>query len=156
MRTLRRIVAIGLVSLFIGIIVNQFLNQGIPLRVLMLSIPGKSGWKHYQTATADSAFFHFLEESAVFVDIRPQKDFDMDHVPGALSLPFREFFAEPSLFKDQDRETTYILYDAELNSRPVRLMGRQLEKMGFQNILILRGGFIEWLDRTFPVEGEET
>ena len=156
MKTLTRMAVIGLASLLIGICVNQLISQGMPWRMLALSVPGRSSWKHYQTTTVDSAFFSFLQESAVFVDIRPKKDFDLDHVPGALSLPFREFFADPSIFNDQDRETTYLLYDAERNSRPVRLMSRQMEKMGFQNILILRGGFIEWLDRTFPVEGGET
>jgi rhodanese-related sulfurtransferase len=153
MRTLRRIVLIGLISMLTGIVVNQLSDQGIRFRMLMLSLPGRSGWNHFATTTADSAFFCFLEGSHIFVDVRTEKDFNIDHVPDALSLPFRSFFNTPSLFEDQDRSAAYILYDAEINSRSVRLVGLQLQKMGFKQILILRGGFIEWLDRTFPVEG---
>ena len=153
MRTVKRIILIGLMSLLVGVVLNQLISQGMRWRMLMLSIPGKAGWKHYNTTTVDSAFFCFLEKTHTFVDIRSKKDFDIDHVPEALSLPFRDFFNSPALFEDQDRDAEYILYDAEINSRPVRLVSQQLEKMGFTNILILRGGFIEWLDRTFPVQG---
>lgn len=155
MRTVKRIILVGLISLLVGIVLNQLISQGMRWRMLMLSIPGKSSWNHYSTTTVDSAFFCFLEKTHTFVDIRSKKDFDIDHVPDALSLPFRDFFNSPAMFEEQEKDAAYILYDAEINSRPVRLVGQQLEKMGFTNILILRGGFIEWLDRTFPVQGGE-
>lgn len=152
MRTLRRIIILSIASLFIGILVNQLHSKGIRWQILMLSIPNFSKQAEWTYVSSDSAFGLFLQQAAIFVDIRPKDEFEIDHIPGALSLPFFEFFDQTDIFSKQDKDATYILYDLERNSRKVRLLTRQLRKYGLNEVAVLRGGFTEWLYMTFPVE----
>lgn len=152
MRTLRRLLILGLGALCVGIAVNQFHTRGIRWQILLLSLPwtnSQSGWFYMST---DSAFVSFLQNKAAFIDIRPLDEYEIDHVPEALSFPFFEFFDHASLLRDQDKDGAYILYDFERNSKPVRLIARQMVKNGFEHVSVLRGGMAEWLYKTFPVE----
>ena len=54
-----------------------------------------------------------------------------------------------------DKDKTYVLYcvePAEANSVNVAI---KMMDMGFKNIYVLKGGFIEWLKRKYPVEIKE-
>ena len=90
------------------------------------------------------------------MDIRPDSDFAVDHIPDALSVPFFTFFHNRSLFQKLNKDSVYLLYDLERNSKNVRLMARRLVKDGFKQTVVLRGGYVEWLDKTYPVELGET
>jgi len=138
--------------LIVGILVNQFHGQGIRWRILLLSIPVGSKQAEWAHVSADSAFALFTQNAAVFVDIRPGEDFDIDHIPEALPLPFFDFFNHPAPFKRKNKDATYVLYDFERHSKRVRLTARQLSKCGFKKVFVLYGGFAEWLDKSFPVK----
>lgn len=143
---------LGMSSLFIGILANQFHGKGIRWKILLLSLPGASNQTDWATVSVDSAFFLFLQQEAVFVDTRHREDFQVDHIPDAITLPFFEFFDHTDLFHDRERNAVYILYDLERNSKNVRLMARQLARNGFTRVFVMRGGFVEWLDKKYPVE----
>ena len=151
-RTLLRILTVALIAQAVGIVVNQLHRNGIQWRVLILSIPMSGLDKDWNYVSTDSCFSVFLSEEAVFVDIRPRQDFEIDHVPGAFSVPFFEFFNDIDRIKTWDKDDVTILYDLERHSRTARLMARQLVKEGFRNVSIMQGGFVEWLDRMYPVE----
>jgi len=154
--TFARMSALGAASLFLGILMNQYIAQGIRWPLLALSVTDTSrqiGWAYTST---DSAFALFLQKEAVFVDIRPDSDFAVDHIPDALSAPFFTFFHNRSLFQKLNKDSVYLLYDLERNSKNVRLMARRLVKDGFKQTFVLRGGYVEWLDKTYPVELGET
>jgi len=138
--------------LFVGILVNQFHGQGIRWRILLLSVPTGSKQTEVAHVSVDSAFTLFTQSSAVFVDIRLREDFEIDHIQGALPLPLFDFFTNPAPFKRKNRDATYILYDFERHSKKVRLTARQLSKYGFKKVIVLHGGFAEWLERSLPVE----
>ena len=131
---------------------NQFHEQGIRWRILALSLSINSNQSGWTTISTDSAFSSFLQEQAAFIDIRPEEDYNTDHIPGAISLPFFPFFKKPDLFQNRDKDTIVILYDLERNSKKVRMLGRQLHSMGFKQVKVLRGGYVEWLDKGYTVE----
>jgi len=148
-----RLTIMSLGSLLIGFLANQFLNRGIHWKILLLSLPSTSEQTKWHYVSTDSAFSIFLQQEALFVDIRNREDFEIDHIPNALSLPFISYFNNSEQFYQQNRDATFILYDLERNSKDVRLVARQVIKDKFSSVYILRGGFVEWLDRTYPVEG---
>lgn len=152
-KILIQLTILGLGALVVGILSNQFHSQGIKWKILQLSVPTLSGQSQWTYVSVDSAFFLFLQQEDEFIDIRIRDDFEIDHIPNAHSLPFFEFFDTPQKFSQQDKSTTYILYDLERNSKTVRLMARQLIKESFDSVYVMRGGFVEWLDKTYPVEG---
>ena len=155
-RTLCRIIVIALGALFVGILVNQFHNNGIRWNILLLSLPEFSHQPEWTTVSTDSAFFLFLQQEVCFIDIRHQDEFEIDRIPGSISLPFLDYFDNTDLMDDRDRESAYILYDFQRHSKSIRLVAKQLVKDGFRHIYVMQGGYIEWLDRKYPVEGGDT
>ena len=151
-RTAFRIFTVVLIALVVGIAVNQLHRNGIQWRVLILSIPMSGLDKDWNYVSTDSCFSVFLSGEAVFVDTRSRQDFEIDHVPGAISVPFFEFVNDIDRIEAWDKDDVTILYDLERYSKTARLMARQLVKEDFQNVSIMRGGYVEWLDRMYPVE----
>ena len=146
-----RMAAVALGALVVGIIVNAYHPRGIRWEILKLSLPWTSddGWSH---VSADSAFSMFLGGDATFIDVRSRDDYRLDHIQGALSLPFFEDFTRPELLERLDAQGTIILYDLERNASAPRLIARYLARKEFVSVHVIRGGYIEWLDMTFPVE----
>jgi len=147
-----RIVCIGVLSLIIGLVINQIHLRGIPLRLLVFSFKQdllQKGWKPIST---DSSFVHYLRGSAYFFDIRSREEYTLDHLKGGQSLPFYEFINNPKAFNLPDKESVIILYDFPQHSSKVPIMVQQLEHIGFKHVFFLRNGFSEWLEYSFPIE----
>ena len=152
MKTIIRMAVIGSVSLIIGLLVNPFLDEGIPWRLLapMNMDPVKQARiTYYDAATAVSV----SEGKAVFfIDIRPQGDYRLDHIPHAANMPFVDFFRKPARFLLPDQGTTVIVYDFEFGSKRARILARYLIQKGFTQAGMLYPGFSEWLESGYPVE----
>jgi rhodanese-related sulfurtransferase len=94
-------------------------------------------------------------DSTVFVDIRETAAYEVDHIPGALSIPFYQFFKDPAPLLSMDRSNTYVLYCQEAFCRLDRLMVQALQAADFESVYFLRNGYLKWLEYGFPVEGSE-
>ena len=146
---------LGVGTLFVGIMANQIARKGMPWRVLKFSLPGITSMKDLNFVPADSALTLFFFQEAVFVDVRTENDFQIDHVKGAETLPFIDFLRDPARFDGKDKSSTYVLYDFERHSRNVRLVAHQLQKNGFEDVRIMLGGFSEWMYKEYPTESGE-
>jgi len=152
---LNRFVQIGTIliaSFVIGVAVNQINPHGIPLRLLCMSLSFGSHQKDYVETSVDSTLLLFFQGSGLFIDIRSEQDYNIDHIKGAVSIPFFELFRHPENFPKIDSTSTLIVYDYHLNSNRAFLSARFLANRGFKNVTVMRGGFIEWLDKGYPVE----
>ncbi len=147
-----RAAAIAVISLILGVVVNQMHPEGIAWRLLSLTLTGTGESRGWTYTSVDSSFGLFLAGDAQFVDTRPGTSFTLDHIPGAVGLPFHDLFQDKNSMSVEDKAKTLILYDLERNSNKVRLVARQLTREGFSTVLVMRGGFVEWLDKTYPVE----
>src|SRR4030042_1515827 len=150
LQTLKRILITGCTALILGFLVNQVHPRGIGWRLLLLSVDAQSRREAWNPISADSAFVHFMMRTAVFIDIRPGEEFALDHIPGARSVPFHDFFRHP--FIGREREGVLVLYAFEPMSTRPRLVAQQLGKMGYTGVMFIRNGFSEWLERGFPTE----
>lgn len=153
-KTFRRMIIIGVVTLLIGMLVNQFMAKGIRLPVLFTSLLPCPFTGYAEYISADDALKLLNEKQAAFIDIRSLDEFDMDHIEGAVSIPAVDFISNPKLLKsyDKDKELYAILYGAKKIEDNAELMSRSLSAKGVQNIKILDGGFELWLKKDYPVE----
>ncbi|MFO7889663.1 MAG: rhodanese-like domain-containing protein [bacterium] len=147
-----RIVCIAVLSLIIGIVVNQIHPRGIPLRLLIFSFKANSVQKGWQPISTDSSFVHYLQGSAHFFDIRPREQYRLDHIKNAQSLPFYEFINSPKAFNLPEKKSVIILYDFNPLSSKAPIMIQQLKSMGYKHIFFLRNGYSEWLEYDFPTK----
>ena len=150
---LTRMFIMGACTLILGTITNQFLGHGYRLPVLIKSIPIFSLGKIKRISQQD-ALTLLNEKKANFVDTRAELEFDMDHVPGAVSVSYYDFFSNPKLIDayNGDLALTAIVYGLkdEIINEP--LIARFLKSKGVKEVRILEGGFELWTKNNYPVD----
>lgn len=96
-------------------------------------------------------------EVGLVLDVREPDEWARGHLPGALHVPMRMLggAAEPSgpgtsadLVKH--REGLIVAYCAHGNRSVLAADG--LKKMGYANVVSIRGGIVDWAKLGFPVE----
>lgn len=85
----------------------------------------------------------------VIVDVRERAEYDRGHLPGAISLPSKEFKDRVESLKLPKNEPV-ILYDAD--EALARDATRALYESGYQGALTLKGGIEAWRTAGHPVE----
>lgn len=106
--------------------------------------------------SADSAYMLFVEDEAVFVDVRDTADYQLDHIPGAVSLTLMQYYHQPDRIARWERELPYVFYCFEAGCPEAEQLAEEFARSGFSRLMILYEGYAEWLARQYPVEkGEE-
>jgi rhodanese-related sulfurtransferase len=87
----------------------------------------------------------------VLVDCRRETEFDQEHIPDAINLPFAQVSTDHSILRQYD---VIIVYGARYND-PVALgMSKRLLELGHKDVRTLRGGLEAWIAAGYPVDGE--
>lgn len=87
------------------------------------------------------------EGEFTLLDARPEEEFEVAHLEGAIRVGFDDF--EASDVEDLDRDQPIVVY-CSVGYRSERI-GEQLQELGFENVHNLRGGIFDWFNRGFPV-----
>lgn len=93
------------------------------------------------------------DASMIILDARPKQDYDLDHITGAISMPF---FEVEQRYKELPRDTWIVTYcacpKAEAEEAASILRGK-----GFEKVKVLYDGYFEWLARSYPItKGSES
>ena len=91
--------------------------------------------------------------SATLLDARSNEDYNNGHIPGALSLPLKEFdlyFPETSAFLSE--LAPIIVYCSGLQCDEALDLTIQLRDMGFQNLRVFAEGWEAWEQSGGPIE----
>ena len=85
--------------------------------------------------------------NAVWVDARPDNEFEQDHVPGAILLNedrWNELL--PTLLAQWSLEKKIVVYCSSQSCNASREVARRLrDEAGLKDVFVLRGGWEEWL-----------
>ncbi len=93
----------------------------------------------------------YNRESARFVDMRPRKEYDNGHLPGAFSLPEGELEQLlDKLRKEAADDPPLIVYDE--NGPQAARVGRRLRKVGFTRVYRLKHGLRAWQGGGYPMD----
>ena len=149
---IHRIFLLVVFTLSVGFIVNQFYSEGIRWVLLKPQFADSDTQKYIQFISADSAFALHISGEAFFVDTRIGEEYEIDHVPGALSIPLFSYYKSPEILDPLDKNTAYILYCFEPECKDAGSLAAEFVDKGFRNVSILYGGFSEWLEKGYPVE----
>ncbi len=104
-----------------------------------------------QIVSADSLYIWMETRQVILIDIRPEEDFRLDHIPGAIPLPFPEIFSRmPRWEKAPPRG--WVLYDQEGEMENLKAAAAELVRKGYRPVYLLFGGYLSWLDAGYPVE----
>ena len=89
---------------------------------------------------------------AVVIDVRGSVPFDLEHIPGAISLPLGLVAARADELSKEKLVVAYCTCKAEELSGEAVIA---LEKAGFPRVAALRGGLAAWKEAGFPVTKTE-
>jgi rhodanese-related sulfurtransferase len=96
----------------------------------------------------------YEKKEAVFVDARESSVYSQGHIRGATSLPLAELDAALPGFTDKvPYETSLVIYCNGYGCHDSKDLGNKLIQKGYRQILIFEGGYPEWKDAGFPIEG---
>ena len=90
-----------------------------------------------------------LEDSALFVDVREQDEWDEGHIPGAVHIP-RGYLESRIENAAPDRSRQVVVYCAG-GSRSA-FAAKTLEELGYENVVSLSGGYTDWKRSGLPTE----
>jgi rhodanese-related sulfurtransferase len=139
--------------------VKAFLGQALILAALAL-VPGfvqgiyfrdKISWRSAvptsEMVTVEQA--RAWEESAIWVDARPDEEFARDHVPGAFSLNEDRWNALlPRFLAAWSPEKKVVVYCSSLSCNASREVARRLrDEAQLKNVFVLEGGWEAWLKK---------
>jgi len=154
MNTINKIIVILLSALSAGLLFNQFSANGIKWPMLLPASLLSSGDQEnaVHIVSADSLFLWLEEQQVVLIDIRSAEDFQLDHIPGAIHLPFSEIFSRmPEWEKTPPRG--WVIYDQEGDMENLNMAASELIRKGYRPVYLLFGGYLSWLDARYPVKG---
>lgn len=85
----------------------------------------------------------------VVLDVRTPAEFAAGHLPGAVNLDIRDPGFEARVAR-LDRRATFLVYCRTQNRSGVA--AAIMRRLGFENVTVMLGGFLEWSQRGFEVE----
>lgn len=90
----------------------------------------------------------------ILVDVRDKADFELEHIPGAISIPVEELqMRAVQYFGSADEIIVYCAsFECQASTRAARI----LTGLGFANILDYEGGLIDWKTGGLRAEGTKT
>ena len=77
-----------------------------------------------------------------WVDPRSTRDYELGHIPKALSLPFSRVAQEYTMLDDYD---FVIVYGDEYNDPFAKAMCKRLIELGIESVYVLDGGMQAWV-----------
>lgn len=88
-------------------------------------------------------------DKLVLIDVREDREFDADHLPGAVHLG-KGIIERDVETKYPDLETELILYCG--GGFRSALAADNLQKMGYNNVISMDGGIRGWREKGYPLE----
>jgi rhodanese-related sulfurtransferase len=91
--------------------------------------------------------------AAIILDARSGREFAEGHLPGALNIPIDNFGDYYNHLDEQvPMDATVIVYCQSVTCDQSENLARELRLMGYERVLVYRGGWEEWSEAGFPRE----
>ena len=150
--------AIILVAAILAFSVNTLRQESMPLvgdwsaSTRMTTVSGE----HLDISIDDAARL-FREKALVFMDARPEADYEKGHIQGALNLPWQDvdrlFFSATTGLPPDMPIVTYCDGETSSLSHDLAVF---LRDMGYVNVKVLVNGWTVWKEAGLPVVEKNT
>jgi rhodanese-related sulfurtransferase len=157
-------------SLCVGLLLNQFRDQPLPLsykskaerlELVVSKIAEKAVSKSITSVALPKTlsleeFRSYVEKnSGLILDARPEIFHRLGHVPGALSLAREDFEKDYTKLKnrlEKDKDQPLVVYCSSTSCEDSHLVQAALLKLGYVNVATFPGGWDAWTQEKLPVE----
>ncbi len=87
------------------------------------------------------------------VDVLPREHYKKEHIKGAISIPLVELEKKaPGILPEKSE--MIIVYCASFECQASTSAAKQLERLGYTNVLDYKGGLADYKEANLPLEGE--
>ncbi len=100
------------------------------------------------------AYSLYSQKKAVFIDARPDRDFQYYHIKNAISGPYDTAKYNPQLVA-MDKNQIVVAYCSSEKCPMAEILATTLREMGFQRVFVFSGGMKEWGQAGYPVQRAE-
>ena len=133
----------------------------VAMGLILVLLPGSGTYSFIEDSTAlstsvfeDDSYFSVdqvarlvIDEDSTFqlIDLRTRAEYSKFNIPGAINIPFDEFFNQRPETWLYNKSIRYIFYsNGELNSSYALVISRGL---GYSNCFAMIGGLNEWFEK---------
>ena len=96
--------------------------------------------------------YSLFNQDAIFIDARDYIEYEIGHIRGAITLPYEEFEKYKSVLGSISMDTPLVTYcdgkDCDLSI----LLGDKLFEIGYSQVYIFFGGWIDWQVNNYPID----
>ena len=135
----------------------------MPFMAMAQDAPTPTSLKGGKVITVDEAAALSKAKGATFVDTRSTLNFGKGHIPGAVSVAYKEksdkvenFDASQDQFEfakiPQDKAAKIVFYSDGPTGWKSYKAAVMSVKQGYTNVMYLRGGFSDWSAKNLPVD----
>ncbi len=102
--------------------------------------------------SSDQAYHIFKDSTALFIDARDQWEFAEGHIPNATNIAEYKFEPDLPIVKSLNKKISYVLYCGDDDCEVSMRLAAEMQKLGFEKLLVFEGGWREWINANYPVE----
>jgi len=153
-KNLWQMLAMALASLALGLAVNFFAREPLPLWRQPALAPATATTASVPVGEIDADFVLQVNGSpgTLLLDARAAAAYSAGHIPGALNLPLGEFAAAFTALEPRLRASgLLVLYCSDRACGDSPELARRLWGKGLKNLLLYKGGMEDWSGRGHAV-----
>lgn len=89
----------------------------------------------------------------IIVDARSEHEYEDGHIPGAVNIPYEKLVEySQTLNNNVPLDATVVCYCRSVTCDLSDNLAQELRLMGYENVLLYRGGWDEWSEAGYPGE----
>ena len=119
-----------------------------PLFLLIILLISSNAKKGGRRISSQELVALSNQEKILIVDLRPSDDFNAGRITNSINIPFKDLNNRSHEIPSNGEKQIALICEMGSNSGNA---GEQLMKLGFKDILILRGGISEWKMDNLPL-----
>jgi rhodanese-related sulfurtransferase len=150
---LLQMLALAGASILLGLVRNFIAAPPLPLFRQMPPAAGAAPLAGFAEADADMVRQFCADPQVALLDARTTENFELGHIPGAVSLPvsrFAEFF--PGRLERLRSARMLVVYCSGRTCSDSRELAALLFQKGFKSLFLYRGGMEDWLEKGNAVQ----
>lgn len=100
-----------------------------------------------------SRAYQLYNQGVKFIDSRSKEEYAQGHIKGAINIPFYESEKYEDVLNKIDKNDLIVTYCSGEDCDTSILHGDELFDKGYKRVYIFHGGWNDWLDAGYPIEG---
>ena len=96
--------------------------------------------------------YKLFNNGVKFVDARDEADYLAGHISESVNIPFDDFDNHKQKLEQLPKEKPMVIYCAGTDCDLSILLGNLLFEQGYKEVYVFFGGWLEWLNSSYPTE----